>query len=244
MKRGCGGRSACSSRPGSTPCWCSDRWGRCRCSPTIPAARPCGSRSTKRPAGCLSSPAAATRAPSAPARASAGRRKRPPTAWRSFPPTSSASRRPSCAFTQHDLGFDLIVQLARVRNIVGLKASGDFDTLRRAAEHFAGTDFSVLSGHSTLFDVALGLGARGIVDGLFAAAPEIGVEIWRAMQAGDGRGAARAQQRLQRFEPPGCARQLRAPALHADYAAGPPQGKKDSQRPEFPPLTRSSSEQS
>lgn len=102
-------------------------------------------------------------------------------------------------FTKHDLGFDLIVQLSRVRNIVGLKASGDFDTLRRAAEHFAGTDFSVLSGHSTLFDVALGLGARGIVDGLFAAAPEIGVEIWRAMQAGDGRGAARAQQRLQRF---------------------------------------------
>jgi 4-hydroxy-tetrahydrodipicolinate synthase len=102
-------------------------------------------------------------------------------------------------FTKHDLGFDLIVNLAKQRKIVGLKASGEFLTLRRAAEHFAGSGFAVLSGHSDLFDVALDLGAVGIVDGLFAAAPEIGVEILRASRAGQRAAAAAAQRKFNRL---------------------------------------------
>ena len=98
--------------------------------------------------------------------------------------------------TGHSLEFELVRELANHPNIVGLKASGDFLTFRRSAEYFRGSEFAVLSGHTTFFDLALHLGAQGIIEGLFALAPEFGVEIYRSFQEGDPEGSAAAQRKL------------------------------------------------
>lgn len=99
--------------------------------------------------------------------------------------------------TKHSLEPDLIVELSKTANIVGLKQSGSLETVRYCAEYFSeSADFGVLSGLTQFFDVALDLGADGIVDGLFALAPELGVEIWRSFQNKDATGTRAAQIRL------------------------------------------------
>ena len=103
------------------------------------------------------------------------------------------------ALTGHSLEHELVRKLAEHSNIVGLKASGDFLTFRQSAEHFRDSDFAVLSGHTTFFDLALQLGAQGIIEGLFALAPEFGVEIYRSFRDGDLEGCAAAQRKLLRL---------------------------------------------
>ena len=101
--------------------------------------------------------------------------------------------------TKHTLSFELIVELSRIPNVVGLKESGDLLTLRRCAEHFGTSgNFSVLSGLTPLFDVSMQLGAHGIVDGLFALVPEYAVELIRCARNEDWPGMAAAQQNIQR----------------------------------------------
>lgn len=103
-------------------------------------------------------------------------------------------------WTKHALSYELIVELSAVPNIAGLKHSGDLFTLRRCAARFRdAAGFRVFSGTTGFFDVSLQLGVRGIIEGLFAVAPEIGVEIWRCNQSGDLEGARRAQARLIRL---------------------------------------------
>lgn len=104
------------------------------------------------------------------------------------------------AWTQHTLSYELIVELSRVENIVGLKESGDLVTVRRCAEHFGPSGgFSVLSGLTPFFDFSLQAGAHGIVDGLFALAPEYGVEMMRCFRNGDREGMAAIQRKIQRL---------------------------------------------
>jgi 4-hydroxy-tetrahydrodipicolinate synthase len=105
-------------------------------------------------------------------------------------------------WTKHALDVDLIEKLSHVSNIVGLKASGDLLTLRRCAERFANDPgFVVLSGQTPFFDVSLDMGAAGIVDGLFAVAPELGVSLYRACRRGDRSAAAESQRALMRLLP-------------------------------------------
>ncbi len=104
------------------------------------------------------------------------------------------------AYTKHTLDFDLILELSKIGNIVGLKESGNLLTLRLCAERFGNSgDFRVLSGITPFFDVALQMGAHGIVDGLFALAPEYGVEILRSFRNSDKDSAESAQRKLSRL---------------------------------------------
>ena len=104
------------------------------------------------------------------------------------------------ALTGHSLEYETIVQLSEIPNIVGLKASGDFLTFRLSAEHFHDSEeFTVFSGHTTFLDLALQLGASGIIEGLFALAPEYGVEILRSFRKKDYEAAAAAQRKLIRL---------------------------------------------
>ena len=104
------------------------------------------------------------------------------------------------AWTKHTLSYELIVELSRVENIVGLKESADLLTLRRCAEHFGpSVGFSVLSGLTPFFDLSLQVGAHGIVDGLFALAPEYAVDLMRCFRNGDTSGMAAAQRKIQRL---------------------------------------------
>ena len=101
-------------------------------------------------------------------------------------------------FTNRPLSVNFIKALAdRSRRIVGLKASGDFAAFRECVEHFRDDPhFAVFSGHSPLLDVATLLGADGIIDGLFALTPRLGVEIYQAASRNDVAAALDAQRRL------------------------------------------------
>jgi 4-hydroxy-tetrahydrodipicolinate synthase len=103
------------------------------------------------------------------------------------------------AYTNRQLTSDLVKKLAKRTDIVGLKASGDMAIFRECVEYFKGDpNFAVFSGHTSFFDVATLMGADGIIDGLFALAPGLGVEIYQAAVALDIAGALKAQRRLQR----------------------------------------------
>jgi 4-hydroxy-tetrahydrodipicolinate synthase len=103
-------------------------------------------------------------------------------------------------WTKIALEYSLIADLARHPNIFGLKASGEFFTFRLCAEEYRSSkDFVVLSGQTPFFDLALQLGGKGIVEGLFAIAPELGVAIWNGIQNSDFESARSAQQRLLRL---------------------------------------------
>jgi 4-hydroxy-tetrahydrodipicolinate synthase len=103
------------------------------------------------------------------------------------------------AYTNRQLTSDLLKRVAKQTGIVGLKASGDMAIFRECVEYFRGDpNFAVFSGHTSFFDVATLMGADGIIDGLFALAPALGVEIYHAALDGDVPGALEAQRRLQR----------------------------------------------
>jgi 4-hydroxy-tetrahydrodipicolinate synthase len=104
------------------------------------------------------------------------------------------------AWTKHTLSFELIVELSKVDNIVGLKESGDLNTVRRCADYFRSSPgFSVLSGLTPFFDFSLQAGADGIVDGLFALAPEYAVELVTCFRSGEPEGVAAAQRKIARL---------------------------------------------
>lgn len=103
-------------------------------------------------------------------------------------------------WTKHTMSYELIVELSQIDNIVGLKESGSLLTVRQCAERFASPgEFSVLSGLTPFFDVSMHLGAHGIVDGLFAVAPELSVELVRCARANDWPGMSAVQRRIQRL---------------------------------------------
>jgi 4-hydroxy-tetrahydrodipicolinate synthase len=101
------------------------------------------------------------------------------------------------ATTKHVLEFPLIAELSAIDTVVGLKESGDLLTLRRAIEELRQPGrFAVLSGLTPFADLALELGADGVIDGLFAAAPELAVALGAAARRGDRLGAAGARRKL------------------------------------------------
>lgn len=91
---------------------------------------------------------------------------------------------------------DLVAQLSRHPNIVGMKDSaGDMGCFARYVES-QGDGFDVLTGHGGTFATALRLGARGGILAVALFAPEPAIEVWRAHQDGRTEDGDEAQRLL------------------------------------------------
>jgi 4-hydroxy-tetrahydrodipicolinate synthase len=94
---------------------------------------------------------------------------------------------------------DVVAAIAGARLAVGLKdSSGDLAGFREILRRVP-ADFPVLTGSELLADVAVQLGAAGIVPGLGNVDPGGYVRLFRAAAAGDLVAAAREQDRLARL---------------------------------------------
>ncbi|GAA3751258.1 dihydrodipicolinate synthase family protein [Streptomyces tremellae] len=106
------------------------------------------------------------------------------------------------ANVQRKLPAEVTAQLAGSGAIAGLKdSSGDLDALRTvldltAAGGARARGFSVLTGSEVMADIALALGADGVVPGLGNVDPHGYVALYEAARRGDTKEAARQQERL------------------------------------------------
>lgn len=91
---------------------------------------------------------------------------------------------------------ELVAELARHANIVGMKDSSGDATLFTRYLASQSDGFQVLTGSATLLAEALRLGAAGGVLAAALFAPALALEVWRARREGDDAGAAAAQSRL------------------------------------------------
>jgi 4-hydroxy-2-oxoglutarate aldolase len=91
---------------------------------------------------------------------------------------------------------ELIAQLARHANIVGMKdSSGDMSYLERCIPAQDDT-FTVLTGNGATWATALKLGASGGILAVALFAAELSLEVWQAHQEGRQDDAAETQRRL------------------------------------------------
>jgi 4-hydroxy-tetrahydrodipicolinate synthase len=92
---------------------------------------------------------------------------------------------------------ELIAELAAEGTLAGMKdSSGDLDGLRSVLDLVRDRSFRVLTGSETMADVALLLGAHGLVPGLGNVDPHGYLRLYEAAQRGDWAGAAAEQRRL------------------------------------------------
>lgn len=92
-----------------------------------------------------------------------------------------------------DLSADLLVRLAKVDNIVGIKDSGGDMTLTAEYIRRTSNDFSVLAGRDTLIYGTLLYGGKGAIAATANVAPKLVVEIYEAYVRGDLEQAKKAQ---------------------------------------------------
>jgi len=91
---------------------------------------------------------------------------------------------------------ELVADLARHPNILGMKDSaGDMATFARYVE-FQGDTFDVLTGHGGTFATALRLGGRGGILAVALFAPDLAIEVWNAHAEGRMADGDDAQRRL------------------------------------------------
>jgi len=91
---------------------------------------------------------------------------------------------------------EVVAQLARHENIVGMKdSSGDATLLARYLESQSDS-FHVLTGSGVLFGDALRMGAHGGILAVSLFAPELSFDVWRARERGDQAAVVRAQEML------------------------------------------------
>jgi len=104
------------------------------------------------------------------------------------------------ATTGHSLTYETIEELAQVSNIIGIKESGDLNNVRLCSSELQSTrNFNVLSGLSKFPEVAMRLGADGIIDGLFAIAPALAVEFINALHQESASQLREASRRIERL---------------------------------------------
>jgi 4-hydroxy-2-oxoglutarate aldolase len=87
-------------------------------------------------------------------------------------------------------------RLSEHQNIVGMKDSSNDLQKFGDAVRLAGKDFAMTIGNGTVFNEALRAGARGGILAVGCCAPEICLEIYRAVQAGEVDRAAGLQEKL------------------------------------------------
>lgn len=94
------------------------------------------------------------------------------------------------------LTADTVSELARIKNVVGIKdSSGDLSV---SAEYVRATpsDFSVVMGRDSLILEGLLSGCAGAIAATANVAPHLAVQIYECYQTGDTEGARKAQDRL------------------------------------------------
>ena len=94
------------------------------------------------------------------------------------------------------LGDDLVAELARHGNVIGIKdSSGDRDSLAGYL-HAQGPSFTVLTGSGQLWRTALEMGARGGILAVSLFAPALSLGVFESVARGDGATADAIQARL------------------------------------------------
>ena len=87
-------------------------------------------------------------------------------------------------------------QLSEHQNIIGMKDSSNEVEKLRETVRIANKDFAMAIGNGTVFNEALQAGARGGILAVGCSAPEICLEIYRAVQAGEVDRARGLQEKL------------------------------------------------
>ncbi|MFT4235033.1 MAG: dihydrodipicolinate synthase family protein [Microbacterium sp.] len=102
--------------------------------------------------------------------------------------------------THSPLPLSSLVTLAQEGTVVAFKdSSGDITGFRRAVSALDGTGIALFTGSELFADLAMQLGASGIVPGIGNVDPDGYVQIARLAAAGDIAGAAAEQERLIRL---------------------------------------------
>jgi 4-hydroxy-2-oxoglutarate aldolase len=100
------------------------------------------------------------------------------------------------------LAPQLVAELARHENILGIKdSSGDLELLAGYLQAQS-DNFTVLTGNGSTFKQAVGLGARGGILAVSLFAAGLALDIFRAMRDGSAASLAAAEQAQQRLTPP------------------------------------------
>lgn len=101
------------------------------------------------------------------------------------------------ARTGNNIAPETVAELAKIRNIVGVKdSSGNWDNLKSYIHATRGMDFSVLSGNDSLILPTLREGGHGGITAVANIYPDTMVSILRKFVAGDEEGAEQAQQSI------------------------------------------------
>jgi dihydrodipicolinate synthase/N-acetylneuraminate lyase len=96
----------------------------------------------------------------------------------------------------------LVAELARHENIVGMKdSSGDLELLAGYLQAQSDS-FTVLTGNGSTFQRALALGARGGILAVALFAPALALDIYKAMREASASSIANAEEAQRRLEPP------------------------------------------
>lgn len=102
-------------------------------------------------------------------------------------------------YTNNPIPPQMVIELSEERNIVGIKA--DLFANLPLLRHLRGrADFSLLHGNETTLDLALEMGADGIVPGISTLAADRCVDLYRKARSGDRQGAAARQLELQHIQ--------------------------------------------
>lgn len=102
-------------------------------------------------------------------------------------------------YTNNPIPPEMVIELSEERNIVGIKA--DLFANLPLFRHLRGrSDFSLLHGNETTLDLAVEMGADGIVPGISTLATDFCVELYRKSLEGDRREAAALQAKLKTIQ--------------------------------------------
>ncbi len=100
------------------------------------------------------------------------------------------------ALTGITIQTETVARLSQHENIVGIKdSSADVDGLRETVRQ-VGEDFAVMTGNGTVLQPALNAGACGAILAVGCVAPQLCIEVFNAVIAGDDQRARDLQSRL------------------------------------------------
>lgn len=94
------------------------------------------------------------------------------------------------------LPADVVAELARHENVVGMKDSSGDAALLRGYLASQSDAFKVLTGSGSLLGEALAMGAHGAILAVALFAPSLSLDVWRSVRSGRTDDAAAAQARL------------------------------------------------